>query len=136
MRQNHIALFAAALTTLSSVASAAGIDPAKSALCANTDTFECAPGENCIPDTPEGINLPRFFRIDFAAKKAYGEREDGEKTTAVITNQKIEDGRIVMQGVQSGNGWTATIDQATGKMSLAISADGVGFVIFGACTQM
>jgi len=136
MRRNPLALFVAALTTVSSVASAAGIDPAKSAICANTDTFECAPGENCIADTPEGINLPRFFRIDFAAKKAYGEREDGEKTTAEITNQKIEDGRIVMQGVQSGNGWTATIDQATGKMSLAISADGIGFVIFGACTQL
>lgn len=136
MRRKHIALFAATLTTLSTVASAAGIDPAKSALCANTDTFECVPGENCIADTPEGINLPRFFRIDFAANKAYGERQDGEKTTAEITNQKIEDGRIVLQGVQNGNGWSVMIDQVTGKMSLSVSADQVGFIIFGVCTQM
>jgi hypothetical protein len=136
MRRKQIALFAAALTSMSNVAWAGGIDPAKPALCANTDTFECVPGQNCIADTPEGINLPRFFRIDFAANRAYGERANGEKTTAEITNQKVEEGRIVLQGVQNGNGWSVMIDQATGNMSLAVSANQVGFVIFGACTQM
>jgi hypothetical protein len=136
MRQKFFALFVAALASTASVAWAGGIDPAKPALCANTETFECGPGENCIADTPEAINLPRFFRIDFPANKAYGERADGEQTTAEITNQKVEDGRIVLQGVQNGNGWSVMIDQVSGNMTLAVSADQVGFIVFGACTQL
>jgi hypothetical protein len=136
MRGHSIALLAGAFMSLASAAWAAGIDPIKPALCATTETFECNPGENCIADTPEGINLPRFIRIDFAGNKAYGERASGEQRSAEILTQKVDAGRIVLQGVQDGNGWTVMIDQVTGDMSLAISADHVGFVIFGACTQM
>jgi hypothetical protein len=136
MRGHHIALLAAALFPLADTAWAGSIDPAKPALCATTETFECTPGQSCIADTPEGINLPRFFKIDFATNKASGERANGEQTTAEIANQKVEEGRIVLQGVQNGNGWTVMIDQATGNMSLAVGGNQVGFVIFGACTQM
>ena len=136
MRGHPVALLAAAFVSLASTAEATDIDPSKPALCAPTETFECSPGEPCIADTPEGINLPRFLKIDFRANKAYGERASGEQRTADILTQKIDAGRIVLQGVQDGNGWTVMIDQATGHMSLAISANDVGFVIFGACTQM
>jgi len=136
MRGHHFALLAAAFISVTGPAWAGDIDPAKPALCATTETFECTPGQSCIADTPEGINLPRFIRIDFAANKAYSERGSGEQRTAEITTQKVDAGRIVLQGVQDGNGWTVMIDQATGNMSLAVGANQVGFVIFGACTQM
>lgn len=142
MRRKHIALFATALASIAALASAGqiawagSIDPAKPALCAMTETFECAPGESCIADTPEGINLPRFIKIDFAANKAYGERASGEERSADILTQKVDAGRVLLQGIQDGNGWTVMIDQATGNMSLAIGGNQVGFIIYGACTQM
>jgi hypothetical protein len=136
MRMKTIAPLAAALASLANLAWAGTIDPAKPAVCAMIETFECVPDENCIADTPEGINLPRFIKIDFAANKAYGEHASGEERSADILTQKVDAGRIILQGIQNGNGWTAMIDQATGNMSLSIAGSQVGFVIYGACTQM
>jgi hypothetical protein len=129
-------LLAAVLLTTGATANAGSIDGTAPAICATVETFECVPNGDCIKDSPEAIALPRFIRLDFAAKQAFAERISGEALTAEIMSQRVEAGRVVLQGIQNGNGWSLAVTQETGAMSLAISSDGVGYVVFGSCTKL
>ena len=51
-----------------------------------------------------------------------------------VRNIEHLSGNLIIHGGQDGRGWTLTISEQTGKMSATISADGEGFVVFGACT--
>jgi hypothetical protein len=130
-------LLAAVLLTISAGAAHAGpIHGTAPAICATVETFECVPNGDCIKDSPEAIALPRFIRLDFATKQAVAERISGGPLTAEIMSQRVEAGRVVLQGIQNGNGWSLAVTQETGAMSLAISSDGVGYIVFGSRTKL
>lgn len=137
MRHRTSGLLVAAAVSLASGASAGAIDGVAPALCATVETFECAPNSSCIRDSPEAIALPRFIRLDFAGKTAIAERiGGGEPLTAEILTSQVQQGRLLLQGMQNGNAWSLTVSQATGAMSLTVSGDDVGYVIFGSCTGL
>jgi hypothetical protein len=117
-------------------AMAAGFDGTAPVVCATTQTFDCAAGGDCIADSPDAINLPRLLRLDFAAKKALTKLPDDAERVAEIGALTIQDGELVLQGVQAGHGWTMEISRGTGAMSLTIAGDGSGFVVFGTCTAL
>jgi hypothetical protein len=102
-------------------------------VCAASETFDCAAARQCVADSPEGINVPRLIRIDFAAKKAFTKRLNGEDRESPIGVTQIHEGKLILQGVQGGYGWSMAISQETGAMSLTIADDGVGAVVFGTC---
>ena len=113
---------------------AGDFDGSKSLICAPIETFECEPGQECDRGTAQNIDIPHFLKIDFKKKVITGTKEDGTERTVKIDNKNRIDGRLILQGVQNGRGWTLSITEATGKMTLTASADQIGFVIFGACT--
>jgi hypothetical protein len=117
-------------------AMAAGLDGTAPIICATTQTFDCAAAGDCISDSPDAINLPRLLRLDFVAKKALTKRPDGAERVAEIGALTIQEGELVLQGVQAGHGWTMAISRGTGAMSLTIAGDGSGFVVFGTCTAL
>lgn len=127
---------AAALAGIATQASAAGLDGTDPLICATAEAFDCAPNSQCIRDSPETVNLPRFIRVDFAGKRAFTKRVSGEERVAEIMSQQSVDGRLVLQGVQLGHGWSMAISQETGAMSLAVVGDEIGFVVFGTCTNL
>lgn len=127
---------AAALAAIASPASAAGLDGTDPLICATAEAFDCAPNSQCIRDSPEAVNLPRFIRLDFAEKRAFTKRLSGEERVAEIMSQQSVDGRLVLQGVQLGHGWSMAISQETGAMSLAVVGAEIGFVVFGTCTTL
>ena len=45
-------------------------------------------------------------------------------------------GKLILQGTQGERGWTMLIDEDTGRLSATVTADGEGFVVFGACTVL
>ena len=114
-------------------AAAAGLDGTEPVTCATSVTFDCAPNGDCIKDSPEAINLPRLIRLDLPAKKAFTKWASGEERTADIAMFRLEGGRLVLQGVQNGNGWSLTVVQESGAMSLAIAGDGAAINAFGVC---
>jgi hypothetical protein len=126
----------AVLTAIAAQASGAGLDGTDPLICATAEAFDCAPNSQCIRDSPEAVNLPRFIRLDFAGKRAFTRRLNGEERVAEIMSQQSVDGRLVLQGVQLGHGWSMAISQETGAMSLAVVGDEIGFVIFGTCTNL
>jgi len=113
---------------------AADFDGSRPLLCATIETFECGSGIECQRGTSQSINLPQFLKIDFKDKKISGTRESGEVLTTKIENMEHGDGKLVLQGTQNNKGWSMLINEATGKMTITVSDDQVGFVVFGACT--
>lgn len=118
------------------VALAGGLDGTAPVVCATSETFDCASGAQCVTDSPEAINLPRLIRFDFAAKKAFTKRASGEERVAPISVQELQDGELILQGIQNGFAWSMAISQESGDMSLAIAGGGAGLVVFGSCMAM
>ena len=129
-------LIAAAHVLLApTVTAAAGkFDGSAPMLCVPTIVMECAadgPDGECKRRTAASVNLPQFFNVDLKGMKVHS---DGGARHSPIRNVEHLDGTLIIQGGQQGRGWTLTIVEETGRMSGAISADGEGFVVLGACT--
>ena len=102
-------------------------------LCVPITVNECGPEGDCKRVTAEKVNLPQFLKVDAKAQTVLSE-ETGR--TSPVRNIEHLDGNMILQGGQSGRGWTMTISESTGKMSVAITSHGEGFVVFGACTPL
>jgi hypothetical protein len=126
-----VTLFAA-----SSAANADGFDGSQPLICASMEAYDCAPGEDCIKGTAESIDAPQFMRLDFEHKVARATRANGEERTAKIESMTQEEGKLILQGVQLGLGWSMTIAQENGAMTLTAAGDRMAFVVFGACTPL
>ena len=54
--------------------------------------------------------------------------------TPIKTIQRMMDGTIILQGIEL-RGWSAVINEQTGKMTVTVSGDDEAFVLFGVCTS-
>jgi hypothetical protein len=113
------------------LARAEGIDATKPVQCALAQAAECDPMAQCSPVTPEQIELPGAWRVDFAAKQLVS--TDGQRTSPISAVDAL-DAVVVLQGHQNGRGWTMVIERATGHLAASIAdLEGV-FVLAGGCT--
>jgi len=124
-----------ALYVMSVTATAGMFDGSKVLLCATQTVNECIPGWGCDAVSQESVNLPDFFKVD-AGNKVIG------SANAETPVERIEhlDGKLVLQGaddglegVRDGLGWTMTIHEENGNMSLIAAGDGYAIVSFGTC---
>ena len=115
---------------------AADFDGSVPLLCASISAIECGIENGCEAGTAESVDFPQFIRIDFEGKQIGTIRTSGEKRTTSIKNLEKIDGKMIMHGAENGRGWSAVIVEETGKFSVAVSGDQVGFVVFGACTPI
>jgi hypothetical protein len=104
-------------------------------LCAPGEEIQCENNKECIRGTVQGARLPRFIRVDLAAQQLSGVAE-GEKVVTAIKNRQQIEGMLILQGAENGRGWSMTIDEKSGEMTLTVSGDQVGFVVFGACMRL
>ncbi len=126
----------AALFAASSAANAEGFDGSQPLICASMEAYDCGPGEDCLKGTAESIDAPLFMRLDFEHKLARATRANGEERPAKIESLTQEEGKLILQGVQLGLGWSMTIAQENGAMTLTAAGDRMAFVVFGACTPL
>ena len=104
-------------------------------MCVPSEELECVSHEKCRRDVIESLHLPQFIKVDFAAKEMSGTWE-GQQETAVIGNSRRSDGRVILQGMQQGRGWSMVIVEETGHMTLSVAGDDVAFIVFGPCTPL
>ncbi|MBK5095364.1 MAG: hypothetical protein JJE32_06750 [Deltaproteobacteria bacterium] len=135
MKRLPLVLFALFLCGAFSKSATAAFDGSSPLLCVPIEVMECGANEGCFETTAESVNIPQFIRIDFQKKTASGTLVDGAVREVGIERMERENGMIVIQGGQQGRGWSATIGEETGKMTLTASGDRFGFIIFGACTS-
>ena len=131
-----VAISAIALLLFSGALQAQDYDGSKPLVCFTKHAFSCAAGELCVLSDGEDVNLPEFFRIDFASKTVHAKRPDGESVTSTIGNVEVNDGELVLHGTESGRGWTAAITQGSGKLAVSAVGDQVAFVLFGVCSSI
>jgi hypothetical protein len=107
-------------------------------LCAFTRALDCDSDSGCSATTVESLDLPEFMKIDLKKNIATGVAPTAmtvnQKVTQIKTIQRL-DGLIILQGIEL-RGWSAVINEQTGKMSLTISDDDEAFVLFGACVTL
>jgi hypothetical protein len=84
------------------------------------------------PRSSDDVNLPRFLKVD--TKAGMVGTLGATPRTAPIQRMEVLNGRLILQGGQEGRAWSATITGDTGRLSVGVVHDDVGFVVFGACT--
>ena len=113
----------------------AAFDGSSPLLCVPIEGMDCEAYGGCIETTAEAVSIPQFIRIDFQKKTASGTLENGLVREAGIERMERENRMLVLQGRQEGRGWSVTIREDTGKMTLTTSGDRFGFIVFGSCTS-
>jgi hypothetical protein len=115
------------------VAAAGKYDGSVPLVCVPLAVTECGAEGECQKGTPQSVNLPQFFSVDFKTMTIRAVEQNRE--SAIKTVDRVN-GKMILQGVQGQHGWTLIIAEDTGQMSATISGPGAGYVIFGSCTQL
>ena len=131
------------ILVVSSKINAEVFDGSTPLLCATTEIFECTFEDGCVKVQPEEINAPQFLKIDYEKKTIKTIPERNPDHASEIEHHEKIDGKLILQGIEEsiegvreGLGWTISIMENTGKMSLTASGNEVGFIILGACTEL
>ena len=103
-------------------------------VCAVVTAIECGPEGECQRRTVESMNVPQFIKVDPGQKSVAAVDETGR--SAPVQSVERADGRLILHGGQGSRGWSATIAEATGRLSVAVVDEDVSFVLFGACTAV
>lgn len=131
MKTNAFLSSLALSVLLASAAQAEGLDASKPLICSLVEASQCDGVAACAEVSLEEIELPALWRVDFAAKQLSS--ADGTRTSPITALETL-DAVLVLQGHQSGRGWTIVVERATGHLSMsAADADGA-FVLAGSCT--
>ena len=134
-------MFAATAGLLCATAVAADFDGSESLMCSLGQIIECDHGAECRAVTNESIDAPDFVRLDFRQKQVNAITAGEAAESDAIDSVENLDNHLIVQGVQGSTptdplGWSLSINQTTGRMTLTASGDDAGFVAFGACTTL
>jgi len=123
------------ITSLPLTASAADFDGSKPLTCASIFSAQCSAGDQeCITGAPWMINFPVFMEIDFKAKKVSTTKlHENPRTSNINHVSQLNDGHTAIQGIDDDFVWSMLIAEETGSMTLSISGENTGYLVFGAC---
>jgi hypothetical protein len=116
--------------------SAVEIDGSVPLVCAVTHTASCDDQGHCVEGPANAVNLPTFIKLDAQKKIAASVRVSGEQRTSEILGVHEEGGALVLLGVERSGGWTAVVGKSTGKLTLSVAHEGMGYLVLGACIPM
>lgn len=126
-------LTALVLTAAAPAATWAALDGSAPVICAISTIMECDGTGECLRHTSfEQPDFPTFLRVNVVERRITDGTANGRSTE--IRSAARLDGRLILQGGENGRGWSATIAEATGRMSAGVVADEFTFALFGACT--
>lgn len=115
------------------VAAAGKYDGSVPLVCVPLAVTECGAEGECQKGTPQSVNLPQFFSVDFKTMTIRAVEENRE--SAIKTVDRVH-GKMILQGVQGQLGWTMIIAEDSGQMSATIAGAIEGYIIFGSCTLL
>ena len=129
-----VVLWAAGICLTSpQVAAASKYDGSVPLVCVPLAVTECGAEGECQKGTPQSVNLPQFFSVDFKTMTIRAVEENRE--SAIKTVDRVN-GKMILQGVQGQLGWTMIIAEDSGQMSATIAGAIEGYIIFGSCTLL
>ena len=99
-------------------------------ICSPANTFKCdAHGASMRGDATD-VKLDHFLKVDLKGKTITG--TSSGRTSPIGSVTKI-DGVTVLHGAQNARGWSATIADDTGDLTIAVASATESFTVFGAC---
>ena len=112
-------------------------DGSSELICATINVVACFDGSNCTRGQARTFDLPEFMTIDFKKKRIHVTYDGGStEAESPIRNSEMSETQLVLQGVENGHGWSMTIHQDTGRMSIAVIGDEMSFAMFGVCKAL
>jgi hypothetical protein len=121
--------------TIGCTASADSVVDVDEMVCAAGQVQICLESDNCYAASAMELAIPDFVVIDTKARKISTTRASGENRSTAFTSFSRADGVVYLQGMESGRAFSFVIDEATGRMTVAVSRDGMTVTVFGACTS-
>lgn len=95
----------------------------------------CVEYDTCYPSSAGELGMPQFVILDLKKKRISTTEASEENRSTEIRTLQREEGQIYLQGVEGGRAFSFLIDEASGRMTVAVSRDGVSVTAFGACTD-
>lgn len=121
---------------LSTGAWADGFDGSANLVCAALDVVGCVDGAQCLQGRAHTFDLPEFLVVDFKQKVLRATEESGIEEESPIKNQERTDEKLILQGMENHQGWSAAIDRKNGAITVVSAGKDVSLMIFGACTVL
>ena len=132
MKKNIMIVAALAATGLAYAENLEGVDRM---VCASAQVQICIEYDTCYTAAPMDLDIPEFVVIDTDDKTISTTKASGENRSTTFNSVEKEEGTIYLQGVEGGRAFSFVIDEATGRMTVAVSRDGMSVSVFGACTD-
>lgn len=104
-------------------------------VCAAAQVQICIENDTCYSATPFELDVPDFVVIDFSKKTVSTTKASNQNRSTKFTSVEKVDGLIYLQGIEGGRAFSFVIHEASGRMTVAVSRDGMSVSVFGACTD-
>jgi hypothetical protein len=104
-------------------------------ICAAAQVQICIENDTCYEASAAELGVPDFVVIDTKKKTISTTKSSYENRSTTFTSVSKSDGLLYLQGVEGERAFSFVIDEATGRMTVAVSRDGIAVSVFGACTD-
>jgi hypothetical protein len=104
-------------------------------ICAPVQVQICIENDTCYSATPAELGVPDFVIIDTKKKTISTTKSSGQDRSSPFTSVLRSDGLIYLQGIEGERAFSFVIDEASGRMTVAVARDGISVIAFGACTD-
>jgi len=128
-------LIAITFLIFGSHAVAENLDGVDEMICSAGQAQICLENGECYAATPWELAVPDFVVIDTKKKTISTTKASGLNRSTEFSNVEKSEGLIYLQGIDRGRAFSFVIDEATGRMTVAVSRDGLSVTVFGACTD-
>ena len=116
------------------IVSAENLEGVDEMVCAAGHAQICLETGDCYSTTPWELAMPDFVVIDIQKKTISTTKVSRLNRATEFTGVEKSDGVIFMQGIEYGRVFSFVIHEATGRMTVTVSLDGMSVTVFGACT--
>ena len=111
------------------------LDGVDKMICAAAQVQICIENDTCYPAAPVELGVPDFVVIDTKKKTISTTKSSDQNRSTSFSSVVKSDGLIYLQGMEGERAFSFVIDEATGRMTVAVSRDGLSVSVFGACTD-
>ncbi len=104
-------------------------------LCATGPITICVEDADCYPAHSSELGVPDFLIIDLKNKKMQTTKASEQTRSTPFSTVVRAGGAIYLQGIEGGRAFSFVIDEGTGRVTVAVSRDGIAVTVFGTCTN-
>ena len=114
-------------------------------LCSITQHFECTVDDGCRAVDALEINALEYMIVDAKNKEIENTEFDIDSGRLVSRIERLEtlENKLILQGAEAdedeeidGLGWTISISDPTGTMTISAAGENVAYVMFGNCAPL